>query len=76
MNSETKKYSNNDITVVWKPGLCIHSTNCWKGLGRVFNPKKRPWVRMDGGTTEEIIEQVKKCPSGALSYLINRDGGD
>ena len=26
---------------------------------------------MDGATTEQIIEQVKKCPSGALSYIKN-----
>jgi uncharacterized Fe-S cluster protein YjdI len=26
---------------------------------------------MDGAATEQIIEQVKKCPSGALSYIKN-----
>jgi uncharacterized Fe-S cluster protein YjdI len=26
---------------------------------------------MDGDTSERIIEQVKKCPSGALSYFEN-----
>lgn len=72
----TKKYPNNDITVVWKPKLCIHSANCWKGLGSVFNPKQRPWVRMEGGTTEQIIAQVDRCPSGALSYYRNGDAGE
>ena len=28
---------------------------------------------MEGATTERIIEQVKKCPSGALSYFLNAD---
>ncbi len=28
---------------------------------------------MDGATTERIIEQVRKCPSGALSYYLNAD---
>ncbi|WP_366140421.1 (4Fe-4S)-binding protein [uncultured Tenacibaculum sp.] len=27
-----KKYSNDDITVVWQPNKCIHSKKCWKGL--------------------------------------------
>ena len=67
----TKKYSNGEITVVWKPGLCIHSTNCWKGLGSVFKPNERPWVQMDGATSEQIMAQVEKCPSGALSYIRN-----
>ena len=26
---------------------------------------------MDGATTERIIEQVNKCPSGALNYFLN-----
>ncbi|ANE52503.1 (4Fe-4S)-binding protein [Flavisolibacter tropicus] len=70
MAKETLKYTNGEITVVWKPKLCMHSTNCWKGLGEVFNPKARPWVNMEGSNSEMIIEQVSKCPSGALSIEI------
>jgi len=73
MSKETFKYTNNDITVVWKPTVCIHSTVCWKGLIDVFNPKEKPWIKMGGATTERIIEQVRKCPSGALSYFLNED---
>ncbi len=65
----TMKYSNDDITVVWKPKLCIHSCLCWKQLGEVFNPRERPWVKMEGATTQQIAEQVNHCPSGALSYI-------
>ncbi len=70
----TKKYSNGEVTIVWKPGQCIHSAICWKhpeGLIKVFNPSEKPWIKPEGGTTEEIINQVKKCPSGALSYFMN-----
>lgn len=73
MPKETHQYTNNEVTVVWKPKVCIHSTLCWKGLIEVFNPRERPWIKMDGATTEKIIEQVRKCPSGALSYFINND---
>lgn len=76
MPKETHHYTNNEVTVVWKPKLCIHSTNCWKGLIQVFNPKERPWIKMDGATTERITEQVKKCPSGALSYFMNGEASD
>ena len=64
-----RKYSNGEATVIWKPGLCQHSTRCWKGLINVFDPRKKPWINMNGDNTERIIEQVKKCPRGALSYL-------
>ena len=71
MGKETFRYSNNEITVVWRPNSCIHSTLCWKGLIEVFNPREKPWIKMEGATTEKIIEQVRKCPSGALSYYRN-----
>ncbi len=70
-----KKYTNGDVTVVWKPAACIHSTICWKGvtgLPVVFNPKERPWIKMDGAPTDTIVDQVKKCPSGALSFYYNK----
>ena len=73
MPKESIKYSNGEVTVVWKPNTCIHSSICWKGLIEVFDPRERPWVKMDGASTEKIIEQVKKCPSGALSYFMNEE---
>ena len=73
MSKETLKYTNDEVTVIWKPKVCIHSTICWKGLIEVFNPKERPWIKMDGATTEKIIEQVRRCPSGALSYYLNEE---
>lgn len=73
MDNITKKYTNGEVTVVWKPSECIHSGICFRGLGEVFNPRQRPWVTIEGSTTDKIIAQVKKCPSGALSYYLNRD---
>jgi uncharacterized Fe-S cluster protein YjdI len=73
MKDITKKYTNGEVTIVWKPDLCVHSAICFKGLGEVFDPKKRPWITPEGSTTEKIVAQVKKCPSGALSYYMNKD---
>ncbi len=65
---KTIRYNNDDLTVLWKPHLCIHSKHCWKELGEVFKPKERPWVNMNGAPSDHIREQVEKCPSGALDY--------
>ena len=62
-----KEYTNGEVTVLWKPDLCIHSENCVKGLPGVFDPNARPWINVNGASSEEIIAQVAKCPSGALS---------
>lgn len=69
-----KTYTNGEITVVWQPGKCIHSTRCWNeevGLRAVFNPAERPWIRPDGAPTDEIIARINNCPSGALSFYRN-----
>jgi uncharacterized Fe-S cluster protein YjdI len=70
MPLSTIKYTNGEVTVLWKPDTCIHSRICWTQLKEVFDPTKKPWVKIDGASTERIIEQVRKCPSGALSYVL------
>jgi len=70
MPIKTHHYTNGEVTVVWKPDICIHSGICFKGLAEVFDPKRKPWIEMGKATTEQIIEQVKKCPSGALSIAL------
>lgn len=74
--STTKHYSNGEVTIVWKPNLCTHSAICAKGLPNVFQPKERPWVKADAATTQQIVEQVAKCPSGALSSFMNDESGN
>ena len=64
---ETKEYSNGEITILWKPKLCIHSGVCVRSLPKVYHPKEKPWIKMEHATSEELIKQVANCPSGALS---------
>ena len=37
----------------------------------VFNLNARPWINPDAAKIEEIINTVRKCPSGALSYSLD-----
>ena len=55
----TKKYTNGEVTIVWKPDLCIHSKICWTELREVFDPFVKPWIKPEGAETERIIAQVK-----------------
>jgi len=67
------KYHNDEITVVWKPEVCKHSGRCVTQLGSVFNTQARPWINMQGASAEAIINQVEKCPTGALSFYRNEN---
>ena len=65
------KYTNGDITVIWKPDVCHHSGRCVTQLPGVFNLKAHPWVNMQGTGNEDIIKQVQRCPTGALTVFKN-----
>lgn len=71
MKHVTKEYTNGEVTIVWQNKLCSHSANCVRGLPGVFKPKEQPWIQTENATTEQLVEQVKKCPSGALTYFMN-----
>jgi len=73
MDKTDRKYTNGEITVYWQPKKCIHPTTCYRELIEVFNPRKRPWVNMNGASTDEIVRVVRLCPTQALSFKYNKD---
>lgn len=65
------------ITVHDNRSICAHAGHCTDGLGQVFRQKHEPWIDPAAGTVEAIVETVRKCPSGALSYTLDGvAGGD
>ena len=66
-----KDFSNGEITVYWRPNLCIHSANCVIGLPGVFNNKKRPLINIHAAGSKEIMKVIDTCPSRALVYHKN-----
>ena len=67
MSKDTHRYPSDGFTVVWKPQLCQHTGICFRGLPEVFDPRRRPWIDLSKADGMRILEQVKHCPSGALS---------
>lgn len=66
-----KDYRGKNITVHFNLGVCSHDGSCIRMLPSVFNINCRPWITPDNGDIEKIIDVIKHCPSGALSFTIN-----
>jgi uncharacterized Fe-S cluster protein YjdI len=62
-----REYATEEIVVEWEPRLCFHSQNCVRALPQVFDDSRRPWVKVDAATADEVEAAVALCPSGALS---------
>jgi uncharacterized Fe-S cluster protein YjdI len=73
METNATVFSNNEITVTYKPCVCINAERCARELSNVFRNSVIPWIDLDGASTKKIIKQVKKCPSGALQFHINKE---
>jgi len=66
-----KNYVGDEIIIHFNLSLCSHNGACRDNLPEVFNLDSRPWINANGSSIGNIIETIKKCPSGALSYTIN-----
>lgn len=63
-----REYAAPGIVVTWEPGRCEHAAECVRGLPRVFDRDRRPWIDPTGAAVDEIVAVVDRCPSFALGY--------
>lgn len=64
-------YVGKRITIHDNRSICAHAGICTERLASVFRMNQEPWVAPDGASAEEIVETIRRCPSGALSYSID-----
>lgn len=64
------EYKGKNISIYYNPSLCYHAAECVGNLPQVFNSKAKPWINPDNSDNDSIINTIKKCPSGALSYKV------
>ena len=67
-------YVGDGVTIYDDRSVCSHAGRCTDGLPTVWKLGGEPWIDPLGASAEEIIEVVKRCPSGALTYS-RTDGG-
>ena len=63
-------YEGKEITIVYDRYLCMGAGYCGE-LEAVFGTHDAPKYEPDAGSPAEIIATIKKCPSGALTYILD-----
>ena len=71
IKDKRKNYVGKGITIHDNRKICSHAAECVNNSPSVFKLNARPWISPDAAETEEIINTIRKCPSGALSYSVD-----
>lgn len=66
-----QSYVGEQITIHDNRGICSHAGYCTDNLKSVFKLGEEPWIDPDGAKAREIIDTIRQCPSGALSYSLD-----
>jgi CDGSH-type Zn-finger protein len=71
IKDKRKNYVGKQITIHDNRKICSHAAECVNDLPSVFKFNARPWINLDAADKQQIINTIKKCPSGALGYSID-----
>jgi len=66
---EKHNCKNGELTVKFNPIKCIHAERCANELSEVFSTSNLPWINLEASSHKKIISQIKRSPSGALSFI-------
>jgi CDGSH-type Zn-finger protein len=70
IKDKRRNYFGKEITIHDNRKICSHAAECVDNLPSVFKLNERPWIDPDGARIQEVINTIRKCPSGALSFSI------
>lgn len=69
-NDKRTTYRGEKIAIHDNRAICAHAGACTDSLRSVWRTGAEPWINPDGADVDAIIQTVRRCPSGALSYSI------
>jgi CDGSH-type Zn-finger protein/uncharacterized Fe-S cluster protein YjdI len=67
-------YEGRQADVQWDDRLCIHVGECGRAKNELFVAGRQPWCEPDRVSVDDVVDVVRRCPSGALTYR-RKDGG-
>jgi CDGSH-type Zn-finger protein/uncharacterized Fe-S cluster protein YjdI len=62
------------VDVFYDDDLCMSAGECNRAEGGLFVKGRDPWCVPDGMGVEQVVEIIKRCPTGALT-CVRKDGG-
>jgi CDGSH-type Zn-finger protein/ferredoxin len=68
---KVRDYAAGGITIHDNRSVCAHVGYCTDGLPAVFRYGEKPWIDPAGAIPQQVVEAVRRCPSGALSYSVD-----
>ena len=66
-------YAGEGVTVHDDRSVCAHAGLCTDNLSAVFRLGEEPWIDAAAAPADEVVAQVQRCPSGALTVSVGDD---
>lgn len=63
-----ESYEGREVTIRDNRAVCCHAGVCTSELTTVWRSGGEPWIDPNGAAKDEIVQTIRRCPSGALSY--------
>lgn len=74
MSNKKIRFEGSKADVDWDERLCIHIGECGRANNDLFVGGRKPWCQPDDVSPDEVVDVVRRCPTGALTYM-RKDGG-
>jgi CDGSH-type Zn-finger protein len=68
-------YAGAGLVVHFNRLQCSASEECARGLPAVFEHGRKPFIEPDRAGVEQVVEVIRRCPSGALRYTLKNETG-
>jgi len=70
-NDRRVSYQGKKIKIHDNRAICSSAGFCVRGLPAVWRQGQQPWIDPDAADPDKIIEVIRQCPSGALSFSVD-----
>jgi CDGSH-type Zn-finger protein/ferredoxin len=69
-NDKLQDFEAPGITVHFNRSICSGAAECVHSLPAVFKSASEDWIHPAEASVAEVMETVRKCPSGALTFTV------